>query len=155
MALPIRRRETRPATAGPWSPLTELEEMHDRIGRLLSSPFEDTGGLGEALWTPLVDIEETDDALVVEAELPGVKREDVQVELRDGELSITGEAKKRERTGFLRRETRRTGYFEYRVTLPGDFDPDEIDASLESGVLTLRIPKAQRARSRRIEVRGG
>ena len=151
--LPTRREERAPAR---WDPLHELEDMHHRMGRLLESTLGDVGGLaGEAAWSPLVDIEETDDAWIVEADLPGVKRGDVGVELRDGELAISGELKKRERTGLLRRQTRRTGRFDYRVTLPGDVDPDSIDASLDQGVLTVRIPKHQGARAHRIEVRGG
>jgi HSP20 family protein len=106
-------------------------------------------------WSPLVDIEETEDAWVLEAELPGVRREDVNVEVRDGELAITGELKERERKGVLRRQTRRTGRFDYRVTLPGDVEADKIEASLEHGVLTLRVPKAPQAQPRRIEVKAG
>ena len=129
--------------------------MHERMGRLLEGNLGDLGGLGEGAWSPLVDIEETDDAWIVEADLPGVKRGDVEVELRDGELAISGELKERERRGLLRRRTRRTGRFDYRVTLPGEFDADAIDASLEHGVLTVRVPKPQRAQPRRIEIKGG
>ena len=155
MALPIKRRESRPAVPARWTPMTELEDMHERIGRLLSGALEDAGGVGEGMWSPLVDIEETDDAWVVEADLPGVKRGDVTVDLQDSELAITGEVKEKERTGILRRRTRRTGRFDYRVTLPGEFDPDAVEAQLDSGVLTVRLPKPQRAQRRRVEVRGG
>jgi HSP20 family protein len=105
------------------------------------------------VWLPLVDIEEAEDAWIVEAELPGAKREDVHVELRDNELVIFGEIKERERKGILRRRTRRTGEFEYRVTIPGEADPVGIDASLHEGVLTVRIPKPARQRPREIEVK--
>ena len=155
MALPIRRRESRPAVPASWSPMTELEEMHERIGRLLSGALEDFGGAGAALWSPLVDIEETDDAWVVEADLPGVKRGDVTVDFQDSELAISGEVKEKERRGILRRRTRRTGRFDYRVTLPGEFDPDAVEAELDSGVLTVRLPKPERAQRRRVEVKGG
>ena len=155
MALPIRRRESRPAVPAPWSPMTELEEMHERIGRLLSGALEDFGGAGASLWSPLVDIEETDDAWVVEADLPGVKRRDVTVDFQDSELAISGEVKEKERRGILRRRTRRTGRFDYRVTLPGEFDPDAVEAELDSGVLTVRLPKPERAQRRRVEVKGG
>jgi HSP20 family protein len=102
---------------------------------------------------PQADIEETDDAWIVEAELPGVNRKDVSVELREGELVINGEIKEKERKGVVRRRTRRTGQFEYRVTLPGQTDPDKIEASLHEGVLTVRVPKAEQAKPRRIEVK--
>jgi HSP20 family protein len=76
-----------------------------------------------------VDIEETDEAFVVEAELPGVKREDVTVELQGNELTIHGEVKERERTGVPRRQTRRIGQFDYRVALPGEVDTENVKAA--------------------------
>jgi HSP20 family protein len=105
------------------------------------------------IWSPPVDVEETEDAWVVEADLPGVKHDDVDVQVRDSELIVTGEIKERERKGILRRRTRRTGQFEYRVTLPGETDADNVEASLDGGVLTVRIPKAARARPRHVEVK--
>jgi HSP20 family protein len=129
----------------------------DRMRRLLDQTFSGFGwpsGLGEATgWSPLVDIEEMDDAFVFEAELPGVKREDVNIEVVGNELAITGELKERERKGTLRRRTRRTGRFEYRVSLPSQVDADQIEAGLKEGVLTLRVPKAEKAQRRRIEVK--
>jgi HSP20 family protein len=104
------------------------------------------------VWTPLVDIEETDNAWIVEAELPGVRRKDVNVEARDSEVVITGEIKERERKGIIRRRTRRTGRFEYRVTLPGRVDADKVEAKVADGVLTVRIPKSEQAGAQRIEV---
>lgn len=109
---------------------------------------------GDGVWSPLVDIEEMEDAWIIEAEVPGAKRDDINVEVRDSELSITGQIKERERKGLLRRRTRRTGRFDYRVTLPGGASPDGIEASLDDGVLTLRVPKPEQARPRRIEVKG-
>jgi hypothetical protein len=94
---------------------------------------------------------ETKDAYVVEAELPGVRRDDVQVEASDGVLSITGEFKERERTGILRRRTGRTGRFEFRTTLPTVVDSEGITASLHEGVLTVKVPKAEQAKPRRVE----
>jgi len=121
--------------------------------------LEQTFGIGGAqapgelpVWIPSVDIEEEDDAYVVEAELPGVKREDVNIEIVGNELSITGEIKERERKGVLRRQTRRVGRFAYRVTLPEHVDAENVNAKLEHGVLTVRVPKAERAQRRKIEV---
>jgi HSP20 family protein len=106
-------------------------------------------------FVPLVDIEETEDAWIVEAEVPGVKSEDVNVEVRGSELAISGEIKEREREGILRRRTRKTGEFDYHITLPGEADADRIEASLNDGVLTVRIPKPERERPRRIDVKPG
>jgi HSP20 family protein len=140
-----------------WQPLTELDQVSERMRRMLEQTF---GGLGwpsplreAAGWSPLVDIEETDDAFVVEAELPGVQRQDVNVELVGRELTITGEIKERERKGTLRRRARRTGRFEYRVSLPDQVDAEKIEAKLAEGVLTVRVPKSERAPRRQIEIK--
>jgi HSP20 family protein len=135
-----------------WEPMRELEE---RMRRLLEDSLGGAAPLLNevAAWSPPVDIEETDDAYVVEAELPGVKREDVNIEVVGNELSITGELKEKERVGIVRRRTRRTGRFDYRVTLPASVQSDNVDAHLDKGVLTIRIPKAERAQRRKIEVK--
>ena len=138
-----------------WNPFREIDDMHRRMSQMLESAFEPAWLNGFTGWTPPVDIEETDDAFVVEAELPGVKRDDVSVELNDNELTIRGEAKERERVGILRRQTRRTGEFLYRVRLPGDVDEDKVEATLRDGVLELRIGKAVPAQARRIEISAG
>jgi HSP20 family protein len=151
--LPERRRS---ATTERWEPLSELDQMSERMRRFLDQTF---GGFGwapplieRAAWSPPVDLEELDDAYVIEADLPGVKREDVDVELVGNELSIGGEVKEQERTGTVRRQTRRTGRFEYRLSLPSHVDPAKVEASLADGVLKVRVPKAEKAQRRRIEI---
>jgi HSP20 family protein len=79
--------------------------------------------------------------------------DDVNIELRDNEVRITGETKEKERTGVLRRQTRRVGQFEFVVGLPGDIDPDKVEASLHDGVLTVRLGKAAASQPRQIEVK--
>ena len=137
-----------------WEPLRELEQVSERMRRMLDETFggfswpafsQEQGG-----FRPHVDIEETDEAYVVEAELPGVKREDVSIELVGNELTIAGEIKERERKGVLRRQMRRTGRFYYQVSLPSQVDTETIEASLSEGVLTVRVPKSERAERRRI-----
>nr|WP_297415852.1 Hsp20/alpha crystallin family protein [uncultured Nocardioides sp.] len=126
--------------------------MQQRVSKLLES------GVGHGLvtsWVPAVDIEETDEAFLVEADLPGVKRDDVTVELQDNELRIHGEVKERERTGILRRRTRRTGQFDYRVVLPGEVDADNVEANLQEGVLRVVVRKTEHAKPRRIEITTG
>jgi HSP20 family protein len=135
-----------------WEPLSELE----RLRRILEQSFGDAG-LGAvareaAALVPPVNIEEQDDAYMIEAEVPGVDRDDVDVELVGNELTISGEFKEKERVGVLRKRTRRTGRFEFRVLLPDRVEADGISAGLEHGVLTVRVPKAQAAQRRRIEV---
>jgi HSP20 family protein len=106
-----------------WDPFREFEQLQEEMGRLMQSAWSPANGDGGA-WTPFADVEETEDAWVIEAEVPGVKRDDVNVELRDDELVISGDVVERERRGRLRRRARRTGHFEYHVTLPGAVDED-------------------------------
>jgi HSP20 family protein len=78
----------------------------------------------------------------------------VDIEVHGRELSISGEMKEREHTGILRRQTRRTGRFEYRVTLPAQAEGEEVDARLEHGVLTVKVPKPERPPGHRVEIKG-
>jgi HSP20 family protein len=150
MALPVRRRDTAPQPIRRWDPVRELEGLQEQFAQLMQRTSDGDGG---APFIPLVDIEETEDAWIVEAEVPGVKPEDVNVEVRGSELAISGEIKEREREGILRRRTRKTGEFDYHITLPGDADAENIEAELRDGVLTVRIPKPEQERPRRIDVR--
>src|ERR1700712_1234784 len=148
MAAPTQPRNTalqRPMQR--WDPFRELADLHDRLDQLV-----EPSGATQA-WTPPVDITETDEAWVIEAELPGVDRKDISIELRDNELEISGEIKERVRKGILRRRTRRVGAFDFRVTLPGHVDADAVEAAMDDGVLTVRIPKPQHARPHRIEAK--
>jgi HSP20 family protein len=134
-----------------WSPLSDIGQLNERMRRMLEQTFG--GLLDEPIgWIPAVDIEETEDAYVVEAELPGVKREDVNIDVSGNELSISGEIKERKHEGVVRRHTRRVGRFEFRVTLPGVVNPEGVEAKLNDGVLSVRVPKAERMQRRRIEV---
>jgi HSP20 family protein len=151
--LPERRSAGAPER---WEPLSEFEQVTERMRRMLDQTFGRFGWpsslIEPSAWSPLVDIEETDDAYVLEAELPGVKREHVNVELIGSELAITGEIKEQERKGTVRRRTRRTGRFDYRVSLPDPVDPAKVDAKLADGVLTVRVSKSQRAERRKVEI---
>ncbi|GFG99074.1 Hsp20/alpha crystallin family protein [Mycobacterium timonense] len=119
------------------------------MDRLAQSLF---GGLtGEGAWLPAADIE-TDSAYVIEVELPGVRREDVDVALNNNELVVTGEVKERKREGLFRRRMRRVGKFEFRVTLPGHLRDGDVEASLAHGVLNVYVPKAESAKSSKIKV---
>jgi HSP20 family protein len=148
MAISARRASSPASPVTGWDPLRDLGMLEEQLGQLLHGARPDTG----TGWLPAVDVEETGDAWIVEAELPGVKPDDVHVEVRDQELAIFGEIKERKRAGVLRRRTRRVGRFDYHVTLPGETDPEQIDATLKDGVLTVRIAKPKRGRPRQIEI---
>jgi HSP20 family protein len=153
-SLPARRTErVSPQAVQRWEPFNELEQLQEQMERLMHSVWSPSRSGNGGVWIPVADIEETEDAWVIEAELPGVDRKDINVELRESELIISGEIKEKERKGILRRRTRRTGMFEYRVTLPGQTDAEHIEANLHDGVLTVRVPKTETAKPRRIEVK--
>jgi HSP20 family protein len=101
-----------------------------------------------------VDVEETDDAFLIDLDLPNAAPEDVRIELRDNEIRVFGTFREKERTGLLRHQARRTGEFEYLISLPGDVDPEAVEADLDSGVLSIKAPKARGSQARRIEVHG-
>jgi HSP20 family protein len=141
----------------PWRPFSELDQISERMRRMLEQTFGEFGWPSRPIetvgWSPLVDIEEQDDAYLVEAELPGVKREDVNVEVVGHELTISGEIKETERTGVVRKRTRRLGHFNYRVALPESVAADKVEAKLNDGVLTIRIPKTETAMRRKVEIK--
>jgi HSP20 family protein len=135
-------------------PSREFEDIYDRMGQLMNIAF---GGLGLARsgdmpWSPLAEVSETDEAYLVHVELPGVSKDQIDVQLMDRELVISGEIKESE-DGKKRRSSRRTGRFEYRAYLPGDVKPDEVSAQLADGVLTVTVPKSEAAKPRKIEVK--
>ena len=150
-ALPTRRRDMTARPVRRFEPFREFDQLQAQMGELLESALAGAPGEG-APWIPAVDIEETDDAWIVEAELPGVDKKDVDIQMNDSELVVRGEIKERERAGILRRRTRRVGEFEFRVNLPGQTDAEQIDAKLDGGVLAIRIPKPQETQPRHIDI---
>lgn len=159
MTLPVRHRPGRAmerAFPGWREPIAaEFDDLFERMNRLLESVGALPSLAEAAAWAPMADMYETDEAYMIEAELPGIKRENIDVEISERELIITGDLKERERKGVLRRGTRRTGRFEYRAVLPTEVNAEGVNATLEEGVLTVTVPKAQAAKPRRIEVTAG
>jgi HSP20 family protein len=135
-------------------PSREFEDIYDRMGQLMNFAFGDLGLVrpGSAPWSPLAEVSETDDAYLVHVELPGIRKDQVDVQLVDRELVISGDIKESE-NGRRRRSSRRTGRFEYRTYLPADVKADQVSAQLADGVLTVTVPKSEAAKPRRIEVK--
>jgi HSP20 family protein len=152
MTMPVPRRRPverwrRGAPRDFWDPLGEFAVLWDRMGQL----FEPAGE-GSDAWVPMVETDESDDAYLVRAELPGMKKDDVDVELRGNELRITGEVKA-DGNGDGKALRQRRGKFAYRASLPADAEPQKVDAQLTDGVLTVRVPKAAQAQARKITVK--
>ena len=128
-----------------WDPLRDLFALQERIERLTEA--------GDAGWTPAVDLYETSDRYVVSAELPGLTRDHIDIQVHDGHLTIRGQ-----RPSLpipceqYHRVERGHGPFARRFTLPAALDVDHISADLKDGVLTITIPKATSAEPRRIDV---
>jgi HSP20 family protein len=171
MAVPTRGRggsrsaqETRtpttwePLAGQPWNvePLERLRAVSRTLDEL-TADWPGFGALsGDGFSTPLGDLEELDDAWLLRVELPGVKRDDVELQVAGRRLVIRAERKETERKGILRRSTRTTGRYYMEVTLPGEVDPDGVEANLDDGVLTVRVakPEAERGGQRRIAIQG-
>jgi HSP20 family protein len=150
--LPARRRGRAFAIADPSS---ELEAIYERMGQLVNAAFTDLGinQTANMPWSPPADLTETDDTYVVHIEVPGMHKDQLQVEASERELVITGEIP--EQSGGKRhRSSRRTGQFEYRATLPGDIKTDQVKAELADGVLTVTAPKSEAAKPSHVEVTG-
>jgi HSP20 family protein len=150
--LPVRRSGGRNVTI--VNPSREFEDIYDRMGQLMNLAFGLTPAeAGDGPWIPHADLSETDDAYVVEVDVPGVRKDQVEIQLQDRELIITGEIPKSEH-GRRHRRSRRTGRFEFRTYLPGDVNADAVSAQLTDGVLTVTIPKSEAARPYRIKIAG-
>jgi HSP20 family protein len=148
MALPALTDRADPAT---WDPLAEFRTMVSQLSRF-PDPWGELIPQPRNGFTPLADVEETDDSYLIEIELPGVDKKDIDISVAGRRLTISGERKEKERVGILRRRTRSVGRFEYDIQLPGDIDENGVSASLADGVLSVRVPKATTDRARRITV---
>ena len=145
-------------TSSRFDATQELLRLHDRINRLfnLSHHHEfESDALISGSWTPACDIVETPDALVVTAELPGVRRDDIDISLDNGVLTLRGhrdlEQESQERT--YHRIERSYGHFTRAFTLPRSVNPDQISATYVDGVLSIRMPRREETRPRQIQVK--
>jgi len=136
-----------------WSPFRELEEMQRNLSRILDDAT--FSGTEAGQWLPAVDIRETDDALLVQAELPGIDKKDVSVEVKDGVLTISGERKfeKDVKEENVHRIERSYGRFVRSFSLPTNVDTDKVEATMKNGVLDIRLPKKESAKPKAITVK--
>lgn len=135
-----------------WEPFREFRASGWPLGRV----WEELAGERGRVLRPAIDVTETDEAYVVTAEIPGVKKEDLNVEIEEGILVIRGEKKtERDETKEKGRRLERIyGAFSRSMSLPGDADTEKINASFNEGVLRVEIPKKPGAKPRHVAIKG-
>lgn len=138
-----------------WEPFRELEDMFDRYTGRLNFPRLSREVFTTTEWSPKVDIVETDKEYTIKAELPEVNKEDVKVNVENGELTISGERKqeKEEKGKKFHRIERFYGSFMRSFTLPDNVDAANIKASFKDGMLNLTLPKTAEAKPKATEVK--
>jgi HSP20 family protein len=145
-----------------WEPVRELNTIQTEMNRLFNSFFDTptpATGQGAMLrrWIPAMDLVETQDDFVLRADLPGLGEGDVNIELEDNVLTISGERKaehKEQKEGYYRVE-RAWGNFSRSLTLPEGVDPESVQASFDRGVLEVRIPKPEQRKPRKVAISVG
>ncbi len=133
--------------------LMRPEPFSNEVTRLFNTLFDESQA---QRWVPAMDLVEADDHFLLKADLPGLSEGDVNIEVQDGTLTISGERKAEHETrneGYYRVE-RAFGSFSRSLTLPKGVNPDEVSASFNRGVLEVRIPKPEERKPRRIEIGG-
>jgi len=140
-----------------WHPLTDLMSLRQAMDRLFEDSFVRPSRfltLGETA-EPALEVYQTPDEVVVKAALPGLKPEDVSIDISGETLTIQGESKAEQeikREDYLYQE-RRYGAFSRKVVLPSGLEPDKAEATMEDGVLTLTIPKAEEVKPKAIQIK--
>ena len=142
-----------------WDPFRNVAALQDRINRIFDESFSRTADLDDDIsmnaWKPLVDIYETDEAIILKAELPGIKKEDVSVEVKDNVLTLKGvrtEEKEIKEKNYYRKE-RAFGTFSRAFNLQHRIQPDKIKARFKDGVLKIEIPKPEEEKPKQITVK--
>lgn len=137
-----------------WDPFWSLRGLQDEMNRLFTDFSGDDTETGFAKLTPAVDLVDTDDDVLVKVELPGIKKEDVDITLNDGLLTIKGEKKveKEEKEGSRYYFERKYGSFARTITLPAKVKSDKIKAKFTDGVLEVKLPKADEEKTREVKI---
>jgi HSP20 family protein len=138
----------------PWTAFDRLPSLRDELNRLFdfALPTRDSGLFSG--WTPALDVFDEKDNFVVKAELPGLKKEDIDINVHNGVLTISGERKQEaeKKEGQTFRSERYFGRFQRSVTLPAAVDVSKVKASYKDGVLTIDLPKAEEAKPKQIAI---
>jgi HSP20 family protein len=142
-----------------WEPAREVDTLQNEVNRVFDAFFGNGPGGGSRVrrWVPAMDLVETDEHLVLRADLPGLTKDDVELEVKDGVLTISGERKaehEEKSEGFYRVE-RAFGRFSRSLTIPDGVDAEQISADFDDGVLEVRIPKPAERQPHRIAIGAG
>ena len=140
-----------------WDPFKELLTLQERMNRLFDEVLpkaREEEGLARGVWSPAVDIYETEDSIVLKAELPGISKDDVTVEVKDNVLVLKGEKRfeKDVKEENYHRMERAYGAFQRSFTLPNIVDKNRIKARYKDGILEVILPKAEEAKPKHIKV---
>jgi len=138
-----------------WDPFAEMQSLFGPLMPRSLGLMSRVSGDGDTLeWSPSADISETDREYLIRAELPGVKKEDVKVNLADGMITIEGERKqeKDEKTEKFHRIERLYGSFSRRFSLPEHIKADAVRSEYKDGVLSVHIPKTEKEKPKQIPV---
>src|SRR5436190_2487741 len=140
-----------------WPAFGQLTGLRDEIDRLFEAPLAELARTSQLLsgWTPALDMYEDKDNVYVRAELPGMKKEDIDVSLHNGSLNISGERKNEEefKDAEVYRSERFVGRFQRALTLPTPVAADQIKAQYKDGILNITLPKADEAKPKQIDVK--
>lgn len=136
-----------------WKPFGELWDLQDEINRWFYGRRGREDEVGN--WAPLVDISEDNEAVHINAELPGMTQKDVKISVKDGVLTIRGERefKEEEKKKSYYRIERSYGTFARSFTLPTQVEADKINAAMKDGVLEVTVPKKEEAKPKEIEIK--
>lgn len=150
-------RWTKPEVAG-WTPFWQLNNLREEIDRLFEPSLAEFNRGAQQLmggWGPAVDLYEDKDNLVVRAELPGMKKEDIDISLHEGVLTVSGErkAETQPKAAEVYRAERFVGRFQRSLTLPTPVSADKVTAAYTDGVLTVTLPKTEEAKPKQIAVK--
>lgn len=142
-----------------WGSLGQLTSVRDELNRLFNSSFGELGRASDlfGMWTPALDLYEGKEEFVVRAELPGMKKQDIEISLHEGALSVSGERKAEEQSdeSQAHRRERFFGRFQRTLELPKSVKAQEVKATYKDGILTVTLPKTEEAKPRQIEVKVG
>lgn len=136
-----------------WDPFREMAELSERLNRLFEErwmrPWAE-----DVTWSPLINLEETKDAYILRAELPGMDRKEIKLSLTEKALSLSGERRweKKDDSSTVHRAEIFCGRFQRTISFPSEIDPQNATARYENGILTVELPKSERAKPREIDI---